>query len=301
MNKKLLLLIGLLLSLASFGDELKLKILSFNIYGLPRPMFKNPHYHQRIDRLCQTLKQTNHPHNENWDVIFFQEVLTKKIRKKLKNCGYPYWVDINWNGKRKEGLMQTGLFILSKYPVKKQELIKYSERGPIEGLESLAERVVHRSLQLAQIETPKGDVWLANTHLAPNFEPKGSSNQIARQAQFIETAEILRQKTKDQPFILGGDLNFGPIQPSYEPLWDEIPEIFPEIINSFNDAIDITFDSANSFNAKSISQGKLDHLFASQHFTARDGQLALNQRIWIKKKEFNYSDHYGWSREFTLP
>jgi endonuclease/exonuclease/phosphatase family metal-dependent hydrolase len=289
----------LLLANISSSIAQELKVLSFNIYGLPRPFFSNPKYHARVKNFCQVLKNRNHPHNEDWDVILMQEVLTRTVRKMLTKCGYPYVVDINAKGKRRERFMDTGLLILSKYPVTFKKLIPYSERGILNGYKSLAEFIVHRSLQIAKIDFNGREVLVANTHLAPNFAPHGSSNTLARTEQMKETIAIIRNFAKEIPFILGGDLNFGPIAPSWEPLWDELPILFPEISDSFNDHIATTFDASNVLTTMQ-SDGKLDHVFASNHFFAMDGKLALNQYYFLKGQIFNYSDHFGWQRTFIL-
>jgi endonuclease/exonuclease/phosphatase family metal-dependent hydrolase len=292
-------LLILLLGFIANSQAATIKVLTFNLYGLPRPFFSNPFYHSRVKNLCNVLKNAEHPHNDGWDVILMQEVLTKKVRRILSNCGYPHVVDIDESGMRKERWMETGLLILSKHPILLKKLIPFTERGDIEGFESIAERIVHRSIQIAMIDFNGTNILIANTHLAPNFAPKGSSNSKARIAQMHESILLIRQFAKDTPFIFGGDLNFGPRAPSWEPLWDKLPNIFPEIANSFNDHFDITFDSLNVLNPDE-SDGKLDHLFSSQHFVAEDGELALEEFYFLKNRLFNYSDHFGWGRTFHL-
>jgi endonuclease/exonuclease/phosphatase family metal-dependent hydrolase len=300
--KKWLMLTFLLGNMTTVSASLQareLKVLSFNIYGLPRPFFSNPKYHQRIKNLCQVLKNTSHPHNQGWDVILMQEVLSRPVRKILSDCGYPHVMDVAASGDRREGFMETGLLILSKHPMTFKKLIPYQERGVLEGFESIAERIVHRSLQLAKIDFYGTEILIANTHLAPNFAPTGSTNAKARIEQMKETIELIRKYSQGQPFVLGGDLNFGPTAPSWEPLWDELPTLFPEISASFNDAIETTFDADNVLTAHP-SDGKLDHVFSSQHFEARDGSLALDKLYILSGRFFNYSDHYGWQRTFEL-
>jgi endonuclease/exonuclease/phosphatase family metal-dependent hydrolase len=299
MFKLIFLILALLQSGPSFAQQSELKVLSFNIYGLPRPFFSNPHYHKRVNAICDVLKNANHPHNGQWDVVLLQEALSRSVRKILSNCGYPHVVDISANGARKEKFMETGLMILSKHPVTFKKLIPYQERGVLEGFESIAERIVHRSLQIAKINFYGQEILIANTHLAPSFAPTGSSNSKARIAQMKESIVLIRKYAEDLPFVFGGDLNFGPIAPSWEPLWSDLPSIFPEIDQSFNDAVDITFHERNVFN-QHASEGKLDHVFSSNHFGASDGSLALDQYFFLAGQLFNYSDHFGWQRTFSL-
>lgn len=292
-------LLSLILGISFCAHASSFKVLSLNVYGVPRPLFKNPKFNQRIDKLCEMLKDDKHEDNAGWDVILLQEVFSRKLRRKLSKCGYPYVVNINKRG-RSEGFMQTGLMMLSKHKVLEQISVPYVERGDIDGFESLAERIVHRSLLLAKIQIGEKQVWFGDTHLAPNFEEVGgSSNAKARRAQMIETAQIMRSYAKGLPFVVGGDFNFGPVTPSYEPLWDEIPHFFPEVAQSLDDNTFTTYSSDNLLTTYP-SDGKLDHLISSHALKAERGSLALDSKITVDGMLMNYSDHYGWQREFSF-
>lgn len=81
-----------------------------------------------------------------------------------------------------------------------------------------------------------------------------------------------------------------------------MPEIFPDFAQAPHDEVAVLTSSPdNYFNRGHGVGGKLDHIFASSHFTIDEGALAFEETIESESgKSINYSDHYGWESRLIL-
>ena len=271
-----------------------LSVLTLNIWGLPGvgPLGMAPKKKERIQGICRELKRSA-AENHGWHIVLLQEVWLQEDRSALARCGYPLSVDLNdsklW--------LDSGLLILSKYPIQRMHRLTYPALPISPDVLEDGEALVKKSAVLVQVEHPLvGPLWVGNTHLI-SYYAEGEADQYLerRKQQFSSFVQWAKQLAGDQPLIVGGDWNFGEHIPD---LWAEKNQLLPDFVVSSEAALQSTLSSENTFQEK--DQGRVDHLFASAHFQAEGGELAMHRRLKGPEGEFNLSDHFGWSEVYSL-
>ena len=306
-------------SIALAGNTIR--VASFNIYMKPDPL-NSSYSNQRAREICKVLKDSNHPHNKNWDVVLIQEAWTMSVRGLLKKCGYPHVLDmirgksgihrhrrggikIPINRKGEELNVDSGLMILSKHPIVAKKRHNFSVNGRLLNIFKDGEVLASKSLYMAKIKVPgqKG-IWIANTHLAANYcltadRSDCESYEDHRKIQIDEIARYTKFLALEHPVILGGDLNTGPQPVAIDKLWRQLGSILGGFSQGHYDQSIVTSAEANFFNQH--DHGKLDHLFGSRHFEIKAAGLCFEQTFkTADQPRMNYSDHYGWQADFSL-
>ena len=188
---KFIFLLFLLPTLAG-ADELKL--MTWNVYMLPKPI-KNSHQKTRTHAIAENLL------NSDYDVIFLQEAFSGYFRRTLKEklrAKYPYY----HKTKKKFGIypfMGPGLVAFSRYPMKKVDHVYYKDcTGP--------DCYASKAVQLVEITLPSGKtLQVANTHLQAG---QSQEKQDIRKSQLNQIREfLLENKKSGTPQLLVGDLN----------------------------------------------------------------------------------------------
>lgn len=269
------------------------RVLSYNVYA--KPDFTESRFTQdRMDALCDRLR------TGPWDVVMLQEVWTKNHRTRLSRCGYPYVMNAG------EGNLGSGLLILSKFPLTNQRRKVLVRPSGLKAMFKHGEGLVRKSVYLAEARLPDDRrIWLATTHLVANYCDTSnfttcSSYQNVRRSQLKQASEFLLKTTKGQPLIFGGDFNFGPNPVSNDYSWREFGTRFPKFKQAPFDPAVSTSCSSNTF--KDHNNGKIDHIYVSEHLTARDGALVFNDIVTTRQgHKTHLSDHYGWETTVDFP
>ncbi|MCO4794069.1 MAG: endonuclease/exonuclease/phosphatase family protein [Bacteriovoracaceae bacterium] len=321
----ILTLVLLFSSLKVFSGEVK--ILTLNVYRKPEigaDFFAT----ERMTEICNVLKNEDHPHNKNWDIVLIQEAWTVGSRKILKNCGYKYTTDIGsgyWrvNHRRRhrrggyrprpgrhgrELNLGSGLLVLSKLPILKSLRYEFKNEGRLGNVFNDGEMVAQKSVYLTQIKLKTNEkIWVANTHLIANYcdnavGPDCESYEDVRTKQMLEMKNVFEEYVGDDPLVFGGDLNAGEHPNAKDKSWLALPNIFPGFMQAPHDKINISTSSPTNFFKKGHKEGgKLDHIFASPHFLIENGHLAFEKTFKNKDGlDMNYSDHYGWESTINL-
>ncbi len=298
-------LLTLFISTIAVAGEFK--VLTYNIYRKPEPFgMGDTHAAKRVKHLCKVLRTTD------YDVIMLQEVWLAKDRKNLAKCGYDFSVDIgvidnDLPGRAaqvgREQNLETGLLLLSRYPIKKVIKKFYADRGNWRRIFIDGESIVSKAVYAAQIQISSlKNVWFVNTHLVANycdtFPWIGCNSYEAIRAKQLKEVSQLVSKL-DGPIVFGGDLNMGPKLSTRDRIWDKFDVYFPGFSQASHDeTASSTSSSRNMF--KVYDNGKIDHLFGSNDLTPLDGNVVFDQLMNIEGMSLHLSDHFGWETTFSF-
>jgi len=206
-----------------------LSILSYNIKGLPWPAASNrsPALRAIGERLQLMRKRGVQPH-----IVLLQEAFTADAKQIAAQAGYRFVArgpdlairpphpplgaafahNARWDkGERSGNLLDSGLLILSDYPIVETRKYAFPE-GACAGFDCLASKGV----LIAWVEVPGVSVPLAvvDTHLnsrratrvSPARADKAYAWQVRAVRRFLE-----REIPADAPVVFGGDFNVGEV------------------------------------------------------------------------------------------
>lgn len=207
-----LLHVGLSAAEPPSSSPMVLRVLTYNIYGiLPKthqpeqPQPSEIARYQEIARRFRRLREEDRaPH-----LVAMQEAFNVYSEKAAKDSGYPHIVA----GAGKSGkIANSGLFILSEFPIIHVETINYKE---CTGWDCLANKgALHVRITLPP---PAGTIDFYTTHMNADGAPaKPEESQKARMAQIINFAAFFhRTRSPDLIAIMGADFNFRPGNEDY--------------------------------------------------------------------------------------
>ena len=200
MKFKLIFLFSFLFLLPNaFADQLK--ILSWNVYMLPKPI-KSSLQGTRRKQIAEQLKTTTH------DLIFMQEAFMKNFRQEVRAAlkkSHPHHYYLN-KPLFLFSIFGSGLYVLSKHPVRLLEHIYFRNC-------SSADCLATKGAALMEIKLPNGQlVQIVNTHLqAINNRGAIRMKQLAQIHSLL-----LRHSRHDIPQFLIGDLNIDDNEPEFQ-------------------------------------------------------------------------------------
>jgi endonuclease/exonuclease/phosphatase family metal-dependent hydrolase len=145
-----------------------------------------------------------------------------------------------------KGLRRFGLAVLSRFP------IVDVDRQPLPNLFSLFNPRQRGALH-ARLETPAGRVHLVNTHL--------SLFKLERRLQLA--ALLAGGALADDPLVLCGDLNAGPLSTTYKKLSRRLTDVQTAATGG---------RAAATYHARS-PVFRIDHIFVSSHLTVRSTEV----------------------------
>lgn len=189
--------IGLILTILNpaelFAQLDSLKVLSWNIYMLPLSV-KSVGQGKRVQYIAEQLN------NSEYDVIVFQEAFERDARyrlSKLMRKQYPYQ-EGPANAKPSFFRMNSGVWILSKHPMKFLEEIEYTKAAGVD-------KVARKGALLVEIEKNGKKYHVAGTHLQAGASKK--KDEI-RHSQFQELQQLLHEyEVIGVPQLVCGDFN----------------------------------------------------------------------------------------------
>jgi len=186
--------------------ELVLKVLSYNVKGLP--WITNL---DRLDRIGEILAERRERGDEP-DVVLIQEAFVRESRRIRRRAGYPYAV----RGPSGDGIFanDSGLEVLSNHPIVARYARKLNDCA-------FPECLVRKGIVGIELELPgaPGPVQVFTTHLQAD-----TRNEEVRRNQIDDVAVFLRRiPFGAAPAILAGDFNFKPRHGSYHKFLREMP------------------------------------------------------------------------------
>jgi exonuclease III len=212
--------IFLLLSFSNISNAFELKILSYNIHGLPIPFFYDHTRYLDIGKeLSKRIKNGTEPH-----IIAIQEGFNTRVSELIKEVNYPY---VSYGPKAKGGKVSSGLIYLSKFPIQVSKGIAFRS---CTGFDCMSRKGSH----LIEVEIPDINVVVKvyNTHMNANDSPDGP-DPAAEQARLDQIQDIRDfywdNDDNFSPKIFVGDFNFSHKEYEYSSF-----EFFTSMRNSAN-------------------------------------------------------------------
>jgi endonuclease/exonuclease/phosphatase family metal-dependent hydrolase len=276
-----LILLTLAVSAWSTTAPVTIKLLTWNVYMLPKPL-KFSIQGDRTQLIIQELLKVDH------DIIVFQEAFTKSFRENVGQAlqeKYPHQVDLGRSGRWRQ-VMTSGLFALSRYPISP---IDHSFYNTCTGVDCFASKGV----LLLNVELPYNkNLHLSTTQLnAGDYE----AHRGARWAQVEQIQSLYQQslteKTETIPLILAGDLNIDVKEKDYQDALAFLNMESPEIENP--SVPSSQYDIPCYKRVKNPYAQRVDHILLNQR---KANAKILNLRVRpffgvLKGTECALSDH----------
>jgi sphingomyelin phosphodiesterase len=218
----------------------------------------------------------------SYDVIVFQEVFDRDIKRKLKKelkATYPYQVDTRI---AKGRLTSNGIFIVSKIPMRYVDHVIY-EKGAHE------DAWAAKGCTLVEVEKEGQKFQIAGTHLQAGSSKDAEKH---RGLQYQDIRNLLDKNTNGKiPVLVMGDMNTRKMNvPKYTQMIETIGvKDFP-----LDEENPYTIDNKNSWNKH--EQGiQLDYVLlqARATQTSIQEQKVLRLKQEHKGKKIDLADHYG--------
>ena len=270
---------------ADAQDRRPIKVLTWNIFMRPHAITFDGQF-RRAKAIGELLK------TKDYDIILFQEAFGKTSRKKLRKAlanKYPYEIE----PKNRKKTVNSGLWILSKHPIKKEQFI-FFDNCMISDCQSAKGAV------LIEVEINGQPYQFVNTHVQSE---DGKEFAKVRAQQFKMIAQLLseHQQEKVPQFILG-DLNTSfTVKEEYSMMLELLHATDGDlsILDSKELSIDepITWGCANNQLIKKKWKGRNQLLdYALQRKVGYDFKLRRDLKTytqqWSKKRK-HLSDHYA--------
>jgi endonuclease/exonuclease/phosphatase family metal-dependent hydrolase len=252
-----------------------LRVLSFNIWGLPNLFFWDltPFRERRIRSICRELSK------KNWDFVLIQEAWLGRDRELLKNCGYPYCLDLDQGSQQ----LGSGLLVLSRHPFNLSSVsrVAFMQNGSVARCLFDGEYFAKKSVLMAQFVHPEiGPLWMANTHLVSSGGRR-DRYRGQRLAQIQQLIDVIKPKALHNPYILGGDFN---CQPGSEE-WQLLMNGLDSFSSHHWESLPHTYRGESGFSAH------LDHIFLSPHFEHIESTVQFTDSINSEGRPVRFSDH----------
>jgi len=273
----------LILFLYSFvySQETELNILTWNIQMLPN----GPSIFSKDLRKLQKVRLSKiieHCNSAEYDIIVFQEVFDRELRRKLVRKlqkVYPYQIKTKTKFGR---LTSNGVLIVSKVPLRYLDHVIY-KKGVT------ADAMAAKGCTLIEAEKNGVIFQIAGTHLQA-----GNSDEAIkhRYSQYQEIANLIHKYKIDTiPIFVIGDLN---TKKSDTKVYQDMLKIIDVQDFPINDPEPFTIDGKNSWNNHSNGI-QLDYILLNPRKTSTQiiEQKILRLKFNYKQKNIDLSDHYG--------
>ena len=272
----LFLFISLLSS--SFAQAEKLKVLTYNTWGVPVAVWDTWRYQAAMKAIEEL----------NPDIVILSEVFSAKGKHDFKSAQYPYYADgPNWFPR----LLSSGTRILSKYPIEKHAILTYHAcKSP--------DCFSRKGADFVLVTLPSGKkVNIVSTHLDSSNDEAVDDSQLHQLMIFSDYYE-----DKTSPTIFAGDMNFNPQSNQYQyarknlnvdDSWEETHSASEPGITY--DGFDNHYAHDYAVKTKTeIFKGRIDYLFHRGNVIAVSTELEFNDEAHL------FSDHYGLLGEFEI-
>ncbi len=301
----LMILSGLMTAYADDASP-EIKILAYNVWGIYNARF-------REERMAEIVKEIV---ELDPDVAILVEAFEKPHREiilqGLKSLDSPL-TNVRYFPNADYG---SGIFVLSRYPVVKDDLVPFRVYVP----PGSGEEKMGKSMATLRLRTPHGDILLVGLHaLSRTMFPRiggriiqTDARKCARLLQMYEIAKTLDERRKQEKVnavVVGGDFNVFPGLLEYELLMalSGFANVYDEVHPGEDES---TFSSENPFTLIPLKwmDQRIDHLIYAD-FSEREGPrlAAMDARVVMKQtfegpdgKQINMSDHYGILARFAV-
>ncbi len=222
-------------------DSVELKVLSWNIYMLPPLIFFNGK-RKRARAIGQLLAESD------YDIIVFQEAFHRGARRELKRClQEDYLYKIGPANRRYISLrVSSGVWILSKIPIKKVENICFKERSGFDN------RMARKGALMIEGEKNGQAFQIIGTHLNSGGTPELRLSQV----RAIWDELMLPFQKENVPQIICGDFNIKKGTNTYK----EMMNILKAEDGKLHSTPNTTYEPTNDMN-KTQREHIIDYIF----------------------------------------
>jgi sphingomyelin phosphodiesterase 2 len=296
---------------APVGDLLEnphqLRVLSLNIWGLPDILgawlHTYPHKvaprEERVQRIAEAF--------QHYDVIALQEVWLPADRQSLVQIAASF--GIRYSHYFRAGMVGSGLFVLSRFPISSPRFYCYTINGKPQRLHHgdwhASKGLAHCQLLLDSLTNLVVDCYV--THLVSQYSSLDDEYEAQRVLQAFELSDIIENSRASPYVLLCGDFNSRPgsviydILAHYGCLKDSYAELHPN--ESEQDGATHMIDVFMADPPK-----RIDFVFYRQARSSPglpgDRLQPVRSSIELKPQEQNkffiYSDHFAVCSDFVL-
>lgn len=272
-----------LYSQVNIQEKNTLKILSWNIYMLPR-FVKNTGKVERAKYIAEKIIDAQ------YDIVVFQEAFHGKARKEISKQlqkEFPFVAGPANNGPSLKA--NSGIWIFSKYPIVKYKSISFKSKYGVDALSRKGGLLVELSVNGQHIQ-------VIGTHL----QNSGNENIKYNQCQELLTKLILPNQKNNTPQIICGDFNINKESNSYYKMID-ILGVMDGILTGDQK---YTFDRINNdlHDEEGVGQELIDYIFlrnTEEILSCVKRQILLLKEQW-HKNHTDLSDHYPVEAEVVV-
>lgn len=283
-----LFLMMMLLPAVAGAATIPLRVLTYNIWGLPWP---EEHATWRYEEIAKRI--------DAYDVVALQEAWSTKTDVIWRKATHPHHA---FGGNAHSIIGGSGLVVLSKFPIVQTEFRKFKE---CTGLECSS----GKGIMMFRVQIKPGvEIDFYNTHMHAWRE-----NDMQRTGQILEIIGMVEEVSIGRPVVLLGDFNFEPhtinydefvggmyCRDSYADHVRRLPNPTPEQISGY------TFDMNRNPWAKPEYSGenepmRLDYVFYRDtgpiRLRVEDSTVAFTEGV---RDGMPLSDHFGVSTLFSV-
>ena len=177
-------------------DDVKLRIATLNVWGLPSPLSPRPA--ARMRAIGAGLAE------HALDAVCFQEVWSEGARDTLVRAGRDAGLLHAWHPERQVG--GGGLLVLSRHPIESAEIVHYALRGRPERVDH-GEYYGAKGYARVRLATPAGPLTLIGTHLHARYARDVAHEYVGHRVGQVAELALAAQQV-DDPLIVVGDFNF---------------------------------------------------------------------------------------------
>lgn len=186
---------------AQCEEELKFRVVTFNVWGLPG----TPHKERRLSAIPEALKGVNA------DLVAIQELWDPRdfegFESSLATQGFKHV-------KRFESWTGGGLLVASRFPILKSAFQRFSLGGNPKAFQH-GDFYAGKGIGVVLLDTPLGPLAFANTHIHASYG--GNDYEAEQISQLLEVSDVLgapelEKKSElawvnEVPLIFVGDIN----------------------------------------------------------------------------------------------
>ena len=271
---------------------MRLRVLTFNCWGVPVFSRDRAARMRAIGRALAGL---------DVDVVGLQEVFAEKDRQAISQGAAR--AGLAHTHYFSSGVMGSGLFTLSRYPIEDVGFLRFRLNGRPQDL-IRSDYYAGKGIGRVRLRTPAGPVDVYNAHLvAPYLEFGPDRFYVHRLAQVLEASRYMRVESGDLPAVLTCDLNCQPDSLAYRTLIAAAGLV--ETYRTANpDHATLTVADKIPY-ARMHPPERLDYIFARSgargSFTVARSTLALTAAPEPNPdRVLGFSDHYGVRSELVL-
>ncbi len=258
------LLSGAALPAHARGSPPPLKVLTFNVAGIP---LAHPHWGKRLSAIIAGLKDSS------YDLVALQEVWRNKdARRIIREAGYPY------HARGGDGFIGNGLLLLSRFEVLQSDHETFTSFPRARHKVTQGEAIARKGILFARIAVPGGELDVYDTHLVADY-PSDSYLTI-RLAQGFELFEAVSRRSQGRPVLILGDFNTMPGDAEYR------------LITGLIGLRDACVSEGVERCEDSLRTGRVDHVMLLKGPVQADARLDFSGNI-PGAKAVPYSDHRG--------